>query len=137
MGRPVATTTGTCFAFPDVLQTPTPVGTVPMPYPNVAQLSTASPVATTVTAGGRPVVLASSRIPSSSGGEPGTGGGVVVPGTHLGECAFVTFSASVTAEGQGVVRQGDTTAQNTLPHASTGNATGAVMVGLPTVLVGG
>lgn len=130
MGQPIATKTGICFAFPDVLKTPTPGGPVPMPYPNIAQLSAADPVADNVTAGGKPVVHEGSEISSSTGGEPGSGGGVKAP-KHLGACTFKGFSGTVKVNGKKVVRQGDTTEQNG------GNATGSVMVGLPTVLVGG
>ncbi len=128
MARPIATTTGICFAFPDVRNTPAPSGTAPMPYPNVAQLSAAEKTATNVTAGGKQVVLADSTIGSSSGGEPGSGGPVAPTGST--DCTFTSSSSTVTANGKGVVRQGDTTAQDK------GNATGTVMVGLPTVLVG-
>jgi uncharacterized Zn-binding protein involved in type VI secretion len=130
MAKPVATTTGICFAFPDVLKTAIGTGEVPLPYPNIAQLSQASPTASNVNAGGKPLILEDSEISSSSGGEAGTGGGVVQPGSHLGACTFTGFSATVKANGKGVVRQGDATDQND------GNATGTVMVGLPTVLAG-
>jgi uncharacterized Zn-binding protein involved in type VI secretion len=129
MGQPIARTTGVCFAFPDVRRTPTPGGTVPMPYPNVAQLADAEGVSSDVTAGGKPVVLKSSTIGPSSGGEPGSGGPVSNPPDE--KCTFTSASASVLANGKGIVRQGDTTAQ------VGGNAKGAVMVGLPSVLVGG
>lgn len=130
MGQPIATTQGVCAAFPDVLKTPSPPGPpVPVPYPNIAQLSAATGTATTVTAGGRPVITEHSSIGTSSGGEAGTGGGP--RGEYLGPCTFESFSKTVTAEGGGVVRQGDTTSQND------GNATGTVTAGLPTVLVGG
>jgi hypothetical protein len=130
MAKPIATKTGICFAFPDVLKTPTPGGEVPMPYPNIAQLSSANGAATNVNAGGKAVILKDSEIPSSSGGEPGVGGGVVEAGKHLKECIFTTSSNTVKANGKGIVRQFDTTKQNG------GNAQGQVMVGLPTVLVG-
>lgn len=130
MAQPVATTTGICFAFPDVLNTPTPGGTVPMPYPNIAHLSAAEKTSKTVTAGGKPVIHEDSEIPNSTGGEPGTGGGVT-SGTHLGKCTFDSYSDTVRVNGKRVVRQGDTTSQNG------GNAIGSVMVGLPTVLAGG
>lgn len=129
MGRPIATTTGICFAFPDVRLTPSPTGQVPMPYPNVAQLSAADEVADDVKAGGKPVVVANSTIDSSSGGEAGTGGPVTQ--TTSAHCVFESASKTVRANGQGVVRQGDATLQDL------GNARGTVMVGLPTVLVGG
>ncbi|MDQ0322152.1 hypothetical protein QO002_004358 [Pararhizobium capsulatum DSM 1112] len=130
MAKPIATKTGICFAFPDILKTPTPGGPVPMPYPNIAQLSAAKDTATNVNAGGKAVILKSSKIDNSSGGEPGVGGGVTAPPNHLKECTFDTSSQTVKANGKGIVRQFDTTKQNG------GNATGQVMVGLPTVLVG-
>ena len=130
MARPIATTTGVCFAFPDVLSTPAAPSPVPMPYPNVAQLAQADSPADSVTAGGRPVVHEGSSIPRSSGGEAGTAKGVVQPG-YLGKCEFTSFSATVRVNGKRVVRQGDGTRQND------GNATGSVMSGLPSVLVGG
>lgn len=130
MGQPIARTAGTCVAFPDVLRTPTPGGPVPMPYPNIAQLSAAEQTSPNVNAGGKPVIRKDSSIKDSSGGEPGTGGGVS-SGTQLKSCTFAQASATVKVNGQGVVRQGDATKQND------SNAVGQVMVGLPTVLVGG
>ncbi|GAA1865373.1 hypothetical protein GCM10009715_10660 [Paeniglutamicibacter psychrophenolicus] len=137
MAQPIATTTGICFAFPDVLNTPSGPSMVPMPYPNIAQLSAAGDVAGNVNAGGKPVVLKGSSIDSSSGGEAGTGK-AASNGAQLGACIFGSASATVKANGQGIVRQGDSTAQNCLSKTdSSGNAVGQVMVGLPTVLVGG
>lgn len=129
MAQPIATTTGICFAFPDVLRTPSPGGPVPMPYPNIAQLSEAKQTSPNVNAGGKPVIRKDSSIKDSSGGEAGTG--KASSGAHLGPCTFTQASATVKANGQGIVRQGDPTSQND------GNAVGQVMVGLPTVLVGG
>ena len=129
MGRPIARTQGVCFAFPDVCQTPTGASTAPVPYPNVAQLSSASPTASSVKAGGVQVVVADSEIATSSGDEAGSAGGVS-SGTFGGACTFSSSSGTVFAEGKGVVRQLDSTRQND------GNATGQVMVGLATVLVG-
>ncbi|WP_108259642.1 DUF4150 domain-containing protein [Mangrovicoccus ximenensis] len=131
MGQPITVTEGLCMAFPDVLLTPVPASPpVPLPYVNLADLGGAVDTATTVSAGGKPVVLQSSRIPTSSGGEPGTSGGVS-SGTFNMACTFTTASATVFANGQPVVRMGDTTSQND------GNAVGTVLGGLPTVLVGG
>lgn len=126
MGQPIAVKDGTCFAFPDVLQTPTPGGNVPMPYPNIAQLGDATKTAATVNAGGKPVIVEDSEIAASSGGEAGTGG----PGPNK-KCTFTSTSGTVKAGGKKIVRQFDTTSQNN------GNAVGAVMSGLATVLVGG
>ncbi|MCW4464559.1 DUF4150 domain-containing protein [Glutamicibacter sp. MNS18] len=131
MGQPITVTDGICFAFPDMLLTPSPGGTdIPVPYPNIARLSEAEGTSPDVLAGGKPVVLEDSTIPNSSGGEAGTSGGVISD-TQLEECSFTGFSATVKANGRGVVRQGDPTEQNS------GNTVGTVMAGVPTVLVGG
>lgn len=128
MARPIARTDGICFAFPDVRNTPTPSGMTPMPYPNIAKLADAKHVSTNVTAGGKPVIRKDSSISSSSGGEAGSGG--PVSSTQATDCSFTSASGTVKVNGQGIVRQGDTTAQDR------GNCNGSVMVGLPTVLVG-
>jgi Domain of unknown function (DUF4150) len=130
MPQPIAVKNGTCFAFPDILKTPFGNALVPMPYPNIADLSTATKTAETVNAGGKPVIVADSEIPTSSGGEAGTGG----PGPN-GKCTFTGRSETVTANGRKVVRQFDQTSQNT--NGDKGNAVGTVMSGLSTVLVGG
>lgn len=130
MPKPIAVKDGICFAFPDVLLTPIPsAGSVPIPYPNIAQLSDATDVADTVKAGGIEVIVEGSKIENSTGGEAGTDGGVS-SGTQNGACEFPEVSQTVKAGGKGIVRQLDTTSQNG------GNATGMVMSGNATVLVG-
>ncbi len=128
MGKPIARTDGICFAFPDVCLTPTPGGDVPIPYPNIAQLSDATG-AESVNAGGKPVIIETDEIASSSGGEPGSSGGVQ-NGAHLAATTFTSASGTVKANGEFIVRQFDTTDQND------GNAVGQVMVGFATVMVG-
>jgi hypothetical protein len=132
MGQPITVKDGICFAFPDVCLTPAPPSPspVPIPYPNIAQLSQATGTATNVNAGGKPVVIEGSKIESSSGDEAGTAGGVT-SGVNMKACEFTKFSATVKANGKGIVRLGDTTTQNNK------NAVGTVLGGLPTVLVGG
>jgi hypothetical protein len=130
MGNPIARADGICMAFPDICNTPAGTSMVPMPYPNIAQLADATGTASTVTAGGKAVILKSSEIPTSSGDEAGSGGGVT-SGTTAGKCTFTQASTTVFADGEAVVRQLDPTSQNN------NNAQGQVMVGLPTVLVGG
>lgn len=131
MGQPITVKDGICFAFPDVCLTPAPPSApVPIPYPNTAQLSDATGTASTVKAGGKEVVTEASSIASSTGDEAGSSGGVT-SGTTKGECKFTTFSATVKANGKGIVRMGDSTTQNKQ------NAVGTVLGGVPTVLVGG
>ena len=130
MSKPIARKEGIAFAFPDVLLTPAPPSSpVPVPYPNIAQLADAVMTASTVKAGRLDVITVASEIPTSTGGEAGTSGGVS-SGTFNQKCTFTMGSGTVLAEGNQIVRQLDPTMQNN------GNAQGQVMVGLPTVLVG-
>jgi hypothetical protein len=119
------------LAFPDICKTPTPGGPIPLPYPNIAQLGDASPVADTLTIGGDPALHASSEIGTSSGDEAGSTGGVKSGGTK-GKCTFTSFSSTVVygSGGDGLVRFLDSTQQND------GNAVGVVLGAVPTVLVG-
>lgn len=130
MGKPITTKAGgICSAFPNVCQTPSPTGTVPIPYPSIGQLSSASGTATDVYAGNNLVVIKSSTISSSTGDAAGTGGGVK-SGSFGGSVSFKSASGTVFANGTGVVRMFDQTEQNGT------NAVGTVLGGLPTVLVG-
>lgn len=133
MGQPITTQSeGICFAFPDVCLTPAPPSPdVPIPYPNMGQLSAAKNVAESVFAGGSKVITSNSQIDTTTGDEAGTSGGVAAPGNVGKEVKFVTFSQSVFAEGNNVVRMFDTTTQNG------GNAVGQVLGGVPNILVGG
>jgi hypothetical protein len=140
MGQPIATKKAgfTCFAFPDVCLTPAPPGSpVPIPYPNIGQLSDAVNTSDSSTGtgevkvGGDHVILANtSEIPTTTGDEAGTAGGVT-SGTTKGKVEFTGGSSTVTIHGKQVVRMGDTTKQNN------GNAVGTVLGGVPNVLVGG
>ncbi len=130
MGKPIARKQGICLAFPDTLNTPQPSGPmVPLPYPNIAQLADAVDHPTDVKAGGIEVITGESSIPTSSGGEAGTGGGLT-SGTFNQKCEFLEPSQTVLANGSGIVRQLDPTKQNNQ------NTDGQVMVGFPTDLVG-
>ena len=135
MGMPITTkTTGICFAFPNVCQTSTPAGPVPIPYPSIGQLSDATQVtdgpSDGVYAAGNPLVTVNSSIPSTTGDSAGTIG--VTSGQPVGgPVAFPTGSSSVFANGHAVVRLLDPTEQN---HR---NARGVVLGGVPTVMAGG
>jgi uncharacterized Zn-binding protein involved in type VI secretion len=126
VGLPIATKNSSfqCFAFPDVCQTPAGPTTVPIPYPNIGKLSDAQDASPDVTAEGDPVILLSSTISSTSGDEAGTAG------PHGGSVKFTQASSTVLANGKGVVRMGDPTVQNDV-------ASGFVLGGVTTVLVGG
>ncbi len=70
---------GDCIAFPDVCKTPTPVGTVPIPYPNTAQLMQTNPgtCPVKVTIMNQAPLTKQSSIPATSGDEAGAAGGVI------------------------------------------------------------
>lgn len=134
MSKPIAPAKGIAFAFPDVCKTPAPPGPpVPIPYPNIAQLSDAVDVADDLVVGsaGDKVLLAGSKVSISSGDEAGSAGGVTSGGIK-GECEITQASSSVLygSEGKGVARFLDPTSQND------GNAQGMVLSAFPTVLVG-
>ena len=128
MGKPIAVAKDIAFAFPNVCNTTIPgVGTVPIPYPNIAQLAHASPVSDTnkdLLVKGSKVLIETSEVPTSSGDEPAD------PGTNSGACTMSQFSRSVLYHGKGLVRFSDQTSQND------GNAVGMVLSAEPSVLVG-
>jgi hypothetical protein len=140
MGKPIATKNAEfiCFAFPDVCLTPSPSGATPIPYPNVGYLSDAEGTSIRngrqgeVQVAGKTVVLITSSIPANktTGDEAGTAGGGVNSGTTKGRVDFKSASNTVQIHSQKVVRQTDTTEQNS------GNARGSVLGGVPNVLVG-
>jgi hypothetical protein len=89
-------------------------------------LSDATGTASSVKAGGDEVITNASEIGTTTGDEAGS-----AHSTFAGKVQFVSFSATVKAEGNFVVRMFDTTTQNA------GNAVGQVLGGVPTVLAGG
>lgn len=131
MGRPICPAKGIAFAFPDVCLTPSPGGPVPIPYPNIAQLSDATETADQLQVGGLKVLLQGSKVSSSSGDEGGTAGGGVASGMIQGEMEVTSGSTTVLYGGKGVARFGDPTTQNKQ------NAVGSLLGAFPTVLVGG
>ena len=135
MGKPVAPKKDTAMAFPDVCKTPTPVGTIPIPYPNIAQFSNATGVSDEggkeLLVGGNHVLLKDSNVSSSNGDEAGSSGGVKSGGVS-GPCTIIQASGSVKygPDGLGLARVTDQTEQND------GNAVGFVLSAEPAVLVG-
>ncbi|MBI5960847.1 MAG: DUF4150 domain-containing protein [Chloroflexi bacterium] len=139
MSKPLAIAKGIAFAFPDVCLTTTPGGPVPIPYPNIAQLSQAQDVATDVVTGSAktPVLIVDSNVSSSTGSSPSATAGVT-SGTTQGMCVMAQGSGSVVYGPQslGIVRFGDQTEQNTTSKQAPGNVQGIVLSAFPTVLVG-
>jgi hypothetical protein len=135
VSRPIAPATGVAFAFPDVCFTPAPPGPpVPIPYPNIAQLDSATDVSTgsggDLLVGGMPVLLKGSSVNSTTGDQAGSQGGVKDLGKVGGPCTVVQASGSVLYGGKGITRFGDQTEQNG------SNAVGTILSANPTVLVG-
>ncbi|GHG88709.1 DUF4150 domain-containing protein [Comamonas sp. JC664] len=100
-------TGGTSIAFPDVCQTPSPAGPVPIPYPNVAMSSDTAKGTTKVSVDGKPVCVEDSNFSMSTGDEAGTAGGGVVSGKTKGKAEFVNYSFDVKFEGKSVARTFD------------------------------
>lgn len=69
---------GMDFGFPDVCLTPSPVGPIPVPYPNIAQLPTALPPTTSLKhlISMMPAHNIGTTIPMSMGDNAGVAGGV-------------------------------------------------------------
>lgn len=111
---------GTCMSTPpDVCKTPSPSGTVPVPYVNIFQCSMVTPntACSKVFIDGSPALHLKSATMLSNGDEPGTAGGVS-SGKFIGKGEFTKGSQKVTLEGKAAVSQGASTKHNQ------GNTTG-------------
>jgi len=127
MAKPIATAENIAFAFPNVCNTIVGPATVPIPYPNIADLSQASPLSDEgkgLYVKGKKVLLANSVVDESSGDEAADGT------ANSGACEITQASSSVFYGGQGLVRFGDSTSQNN------GVAAGTILSAEPSVLVG-
>ena len=85
---------------PDTCLTPTPVGPVPIPYPNISTGATANPVTTamTILTDGMPSFSQRTMIPMSQGDQPGTNLGVA-SGMVMGPTEFIQGSVKIFLEG--------------------------------------
>ncbi|HMN27302.1 MAG TPA: DUF4150 domain-containing protein [Caldilineaceae bacterium] len=142
MSKPLAPTQGIALAFPDVCKTQIGPATVPIPYPNIAQLDQATGV---TDASGKEVLvgpaslhvlLKDSEVATSTGDEAGALLGVQ-SNSIQGKCRITQASASVVygPQQKGVARFMDSTQQNIGP-SNVANANGFVLATFPTVLVG-
>ncbi len=102
---------GMAFGIPDVCNTPSPTGPIPLPYPNIGQLNTADEVVDKVLIGNKEIVVEGSKMTSSSGDELGISGGVT-SGTSRDEVTFKVYSFFVSADGKKVVFCPTVTAHN-------------------------
>ena len=136
MAKPIAVAKGIAFAFPDVCQVPVGTGMVPVPFPNIAQLSDAKPVTDEpdkeLKVGGDYVLIKTSIVDVSTGDEAGSGGGLKSGQPQAGPCEITQASETVVygPNKDGVVRFMDTTDQNDK------NAVGFILSAVPTVMVG-
>ena len=87
----------------DVCKTPAAPSPIPLPYPNMAQVATASggTCSSKVKIMNQPAVTKDTEIPMSSGDEAGVVGGVV-SNCNMGACKFKMASMKVKAEGKGI-----------------------------------
>ncbi len=104
---------GQCLGIPDVCNTPTPAGPVPVPYPNIAMCNQAKgdTVSKKVKICSKEALTKKSIIAQSTGDEAGTQNGVV-SGTARGPAKFLSYSRKVFIEGQPIVFLGCQTAHN-------------------------
>ncbi len=98
--------TGMSIAFPDVCKTPTPVGPIPIPYPNIAQSTDTDKGSKKVKMDGEPIMLQSSSFKMSAGDEAGSAQGVV-SNKIKGPAEFISYSFDVQVEGKSACRLGD------------------------------
>ena len=81
------------MAFPDVCLTPTPVGPIPIPYPNLATVATMPGFPKVIICGG-PALNALSMAPVTNGDQAGAAGGVAC-GMIMGPARHITSSTKV------------------------------------------
>lgn len=97
--------------FPDVCLTPTPVGPVPVPYPNIAMGPMAVPAAYNVLFMGTPAHNMSSTIPLSNGDNAGVALGVA-SGLVMGPSRHLTGAFTVLVGGSPATRLTSMSLQN-------------------------
>jgi hypothetical protein len=116
---------GMNLAFPDVCNTPTPVGPVPIPYPNMAMGPTALPPTASlkVLMSGMPAHHLGTSVPMSNGDNAGVAMGVA-SGMVMGPQRHTLGSFGVLVEGMPVTKMTSMTGQNGLSM----NAPGVTLV---------
>lgn len=94
--------------IPDVCKVPfpPPVGTVPLPFPNIAESKNLTNGSIITQFDGGSVALLGSSISKSSGDEMGKAGGII-SGCNKGEAFFIGFSPNVQVEMRPVCRKSD------------------------------
>jgi hypothetical protein len=92
--------------FPDVCNTPTPAGPVPIPYPNMGKSADTTSGPTSVTTDGQMPMTQDAKYMMSTGDEAGSALGVM-SGKIKGTCEYMIYSFDVQFEGKNVCRLGD------------------------------
>ncbi|ANF86257.1 type VI secretion protein [Pseudomonas antarctica] len=106
---------------PDMCNTPTPTGPLPMPYPNTADTRMADPggLMSNVLVMGMPAMTLMSKVTISNGDQPGAAGGLL-SGRIMGEMTFLNASTCVTVGGKPAVRVTCLTGHNGAPQNTVG-----------------
>ena len=102
---------GQDFAFPDVCLTPSPVGPVPIPYPNIAMGPTAVPNVTKVLFMGTPAHNMGTSTPMTNGDNAGVATGVA-SGMVMGPSRHLTGAFTVILQGMPATRLTSMSLQN-------------------------
>jgi len=104
---------GMHFAFPDVCNTPSPVGPVPIPYPNMATGMTANPATACrkIYLSCMPAHNLMTQVPMSMGDNAGVAGGIA-SGMVMGPCKHLMGSFGVIYEGAPATKMTSLTGQN-------------------------
>jgi len=102
---------GTDMGFPDVCLTPSPVGPVPIPYPNIAMGPMAVPNCPTILIMGAPVHNLATTIPMTNGDNAGVALGVAA-GTVMGPSRHLTGAFTVLFLGMPASRLTSVSLQN-------------------------
>lgn len=102
---------GMDVGFPDVCNTPTPAGPVPVPYPNIAAGPMGVPAAYKVLFMGTPAHNLSTTVPLTNGDNAGTATGVA-SGTVMGPSRHVTAAFTCLVGGMPATRLGSVSLQN-------------------------
>ncbi len=105
---------GNAFAFPDTCKVPAPPAPpIPTPFPNTAMLNQANggTCSMNVKILNKAIITKATQVPRTMGDEPGTLGGVV-SGVNMGPAGFKAGAANVKVEGNDIITQMKTAAQN-------------------------
>jgi hypothetical protein len=107
-GRGIAheTSNGMSIVFPDVCNTPSAAGPIPIPYPNIGRSADTSNGPAKVQVDGGMAMVAGAEYRSTSGDEAGSAGGIL-SGVNRGPAEFMLYSFDVKLGGKGVCRLGD------------------------------